>query len=218
MPAILSFKKYLLLFPVFLISAVCFAVTVSGNHFPKDSSRSKILIISSYDAQSIKARKNKKALFAELVATLQNDIAAEISSKTTFEPVIIPEIILTGEHDDSLLVSFIQKNNSSMTIIIKDFDIWFEQTGVEVTEENGSKSRTASFDICSNVKYHLYIGTKLQSEKETKYREHFTTRSVASGFLSVGPDIVGKRKDAILLMKNNAVAFMRWATIWLSAP
>ena len=214
LPANLNNKKYLLLSFILIYCFDCFSMPSSGNLSTQDSGKHKILIISSYDAQSIKARKNKKALFAELVTTLQNDLAAEIASKTRYEPVVI-SATLTGKNDDSLLSSLLQKNKPAKTIIIKAFDIWFEQTGVDVTEENGSKTRTAKFDICSNVTYHLLNGENMQDEKEIKYREYFTHRNVASGFLSVGPDIVGKRKDAILLMKNNAAAFMRSAAIWL---
>lgn len=213
----LSNKKFLLLFSLFICCLDCLAKPSPGSHLPEDSNRLKILIISSYDAQSIKARKNKKELFAELVTTLQNDLAAEIRTKTSYEPVVISET-LTGENYDNLLISLLQKNKPAKTIIIKAFDVWFDQTGVDVTEENGSKTRTAHFDLCSNVTYSLLNGENLQDEKEIKYREYFTHRNVASGFLSVGPDIVGKRKDAVLLMKNNAAAFMRSAAIWLSAP
>lgn len=213
----MSGKKYLILFSVLIYCFDCFATPASQNYLPGDSNKLKILIISSYDAQSIKARKNKKELFAELVTTLQNDLAAEIRTKTSYEPVVISET-LTGENYDNLLISLLQKNKPAKTIIIKAFDVWFDQTGVDVTEENGSKTRTAHFDLCSNVTYSLLNGENLQDEKEIKYREYFTHRNVASGFLSVGPDIVGKRKDAVLLMKNNAAAFMRSAAIWLSAP
>lgn len=213
----MSSKKYLILFSVLLYCFDCFATPASQNYLPGDSNKLKILIINSFDAQSIKARKNKKELFAELVTTLQNDLAAEIRSKTSYEPVVISES-LTNESYNSSLLTLLQNNRPAKTIIIKAFDVWFDQTGVDVTEENGSKTRTASFDICSNVTYRLLNGENLQDEKEIKYREYFTHRNVASGFLSVGPDIVGKRKDAVLLMKNNAAAFMRSAAIWLSAP
>jgi hypothetical protein len=216
--AILSCKKYLLLFSVLMLSVVCFALPDTGIHFPKDSNRSKILIINSYDAQSMKARKNKKELFAQLVAALQKELAAEIGSKTRYEAVIIEERLLKGENHDSSLLSIIKENHPIKTIVIKAFDVWFEQTGVEVTEEEGGKKRSASYDICSNVMYQLYYGNIMQQEMETTYREHFTERSVESGFLSVGPDIVGKRKHAILLMNKNAGAFMRSAASWLSAP
>lgn len=210
-------KKYLILFFFLPVSVTCFAFPAAGNHFVNDSNNLKILIINAFDAQSISARKNKKALFAELVTTLQKDLAAEISSKTRYRPVIISET-LTAENYDSLLSSLIQKNKPGKTIIIKTFDIWFDKTGVDVTEEDGSKTRSAKFDLCSNVTYHLLVGETRQDEKEIKYREYYTYRNVASGFLSVGPDIVGKRKDGILLMKNNAAAFMQSASSWFIVP
>lgn len=213
----MSGKKHLILFSVLIYCFDCFATPASQNYLPGDSNKLKILIINSFDAQSIKARKNKKALFAELVTTLQNDLAAEIRSKTSYEPVVISET-LNGENYDSLLLSLLQKNKTAKTIIIKAFDVWFEQTGVDVTEENGSKTRTAHFDLCSNVSYQLLNGETVFEGKEVKYREYYTHRNVASGFLSVGPDIVGKRKDAVLLMKNNAAAFMQSAAIWLLFP
>lgn len=213
----MSSKKCLVLFSVLICCFDCFATPSYQDYLPGDSNKLKILIINSFDAQSIKARKNKKELFAELVTTLQNDLAAEIRSKTSYEPVVISET-LTGENYDNLLISLLQKNKPAKTIIIKAFDIWFEQTGVDVTEENGSKTRTAHFDLCSNVLYQLLNGDTVLEEKEVKYREYFTHRNVASGLLSVGPDIIGKRKHAVLLMKNNAAAFMRSAGIWLSVP
>lgn len=116
------FKKCLFLFFGLMYFFDCIATTLPGCYSTQDSIKQKILIISSYDVQSIKARKNKKELFAELVITLQKDLAAEIKSKTDYEPLVISEM-LTGENYDSLLASLIQKNKAAKTIIIKAFDI-----------------------------------------------------------------------------------------------
>src|SRR6185369_14649229 len=107
----------------------------------------KILIINSFDAQSINARKNKKLLFGELADILKQMLYAELDMKIPAERIIIPGLIRSNGKDS----------------------IYFNLTGVEVTREpNGKKSRTASYDIVADIEYTLYSDTTRRKEFETK--------------------------------------------------
>ncbi|HVE62029.1 MAG TPA: hypothetical protein VNA26_09425, partial [Chitinophagaceae bacterium] len=70
------------------------------------------------------------------------------------------------------------------------------------------KTRTASFDICAVINYQFYYKEAKISDWKTTVCEFFTERSVLSGLLAAGPDIVGKRKHAVKIVRKNAVAYL----------
>ncbi|MGB3162286.1 MAG: hypothetical protein WBA96_02050, partial [Chitinophagaceae bacterium] len=53
-----------------------------------DTTIPRILIINAFDASEIKARKNKKELFAELADSLKHYLRNEIRGNTEFEIVV----------------------------------------------------------------------------------------------------------------------------------
>ena len=67
----------------------------------------------------------------------------------------------------------------------------------EVTRDGSHKDREASYDINADVDYTLYDESKKIKEFHTQVFEFFTTRNVVSGLLAAGPDVVGKRKQAM---------------------
>src|ERR1041385_4118988 len=95
----------------------------------------KILIINSFDAQSMKARKNKKQLFAELADSLKSMLKIEFERRQSCEVIIIPGIINNSQKKDSVYVELINKYAASKAIVINDLNAYFVQTDVEVTKE-----------------------------------------------------------------------------------
>ena len=198
--------------PVFLL--LCFQGHTQESNLVIDSvshkqiSR-KLLIVNSFDANSIQARKNKKALFDDLADSLKYILKLELDRTPGKEIIVIPEFINNPPGNDSIYFDLMNKYSATKAIVIKDLNVYFEQTGVAVTKESDGKKRVASYNINADVTYLLYNNTGLMRKSETKVFEFFTERSVFSGMLAGGPDIVGKSKHAFRIVQKNAEQYLR---------
>lgn len=198
--------------PVFLL--LCFQGHTQESNLTIDSlSRKqipqKLIIVNSFDVNSIQARKNKKALFSELANSLRYMLKQAIERTQSSEIVVVDELISNLSGNDSIYIELIKKHSATKAIIIKNLNAYFNQTGVEVTKEADGKSRVASYDINADVTYMLYTSAGKIKESETMVFEYFTKRGVASGLLAAGPDIVGKQKHAFMIVKKNAEQCVR---------
>jgi hypothetical protein len=197
----------------FLIISVCILSQISNAQPPLkkeiDSGITRILIINSFDAQSMKARKNKKEFFTELTDTLKQMLSLKFIERNKLEVIVIPVLISNPENNDSLYFKLVTEHKATYTIVIRNLNAWFEQTDVEVVKESDGKKRTASFYICSAVTYCLYKNSSKQEESEIKKSEFFTKRNVVSGLLAAGPDVVGKSKYVIEMIEKNAAEYVR---------
>ena len=169
------------------------------------ATRNRTLIINAFDPHHSDYRKNKKELFGKLADSLKYLLAQNIGKDNSKEPVIIgdllPAVLDSRSSLDSLLILY----NANSAIVIKHLNAFFEQTNIEVTRENdGSKSREASYDICSEIDYVLYESNSEPTPNKTRICEPFTTRNVISGLFAAGPDIVGKSKHAFVIVGKNA--------------
>ena len=191
-----------------LITIFLSQINFPGKVGLKRNSTEKILIINSFNAESMKARKNKQLLFAELSDSLKQMLYNEMDAKIPVERIVIPELIILQDND-SVYFELIRKYSATKAIVIKNLNVYFEQTGVEVTRDGNHKDREASYDIDADVDYDLYDESKKIREFHTRVFEFFTTRSVVSGLLAAGPDIVGKRKHAYRIIQKNAQQFVR---------
>lgn len=197
-------RHFIVGFVFFFCSLMMFSFAgtaqVTENH-GQDSLPTKFLIINSFDAMSMEARKNKKDLFTQLADSLKKILYGKLEPTYKEWVVIYPELLPAT---DSNIISVIIAQDASIAIVIKNINVYFEKTGVEVTGEKGNKERTVSFDICSAITYALYDTNEKIKESEISLCEGYTERSAFSGLLAVGPDIVGKRKDAFKMLDKNA--------------
>lgn len=173
-----------------------------------DSLPDNILIINSFDAMSMKARGKKKELFRELTDSLESYLRKGTEDREKIKAIVMPELFIETESSDSIIFSMMLQNNSSGAIVIKKLNVFFEQTGVEVTKEKDGKKREASYDICADISYRTYYRGIDPQTSDIHYCEFFTKRSVASGLLAAGPDVVGKRKHTFPVVRRNAVKFL----------
>ena len=79
----------------------------------KDSLSGTFLIINSYNAQSIEARKNKKALFGELADSLKTILKFEFERKQNRQVIIVPGLINNPQEKDSVYIDLINKYSAS---------------------------------------------------------------------------------------------------------
>ena len=179
-----------------------------------DSFPVNTLIINSFDAMSMKARKNKKELFRELADSLKQVLYESIPPPHGGMLIIIPELIIEAADSDSTILLLMVRNNASKAIVIKTLDAFFDQKDVEVTKEEGGKKRTASFDICARISYRLYNSGVKFNDSEITNCEFYTKRNVMSGLLAAGPDIVGKKNEAFKIVRKNALDYLSKETTW----
>ena len=171
--------------------------------------KNKVLIINTFDAQANRYRKNKKELFEELADSLKSVLTEKIISEGLAEPLIIHGSVTQIFDSKKELDSLLNLYKACCAIVIKKLDVFFEQTGVDVTRDSdGSKSRDASYDICADINYTFYKNGEQPYHSKTKNCEYFSTRNVMSGFLAGGPDIVGKSKYAFLITGKNAQQYI----------
>lgn len=153
---------------------------------------------------AMKARENKKELFAELADSLKQLLYNRIEPGYKPRVIIFPGVLQGTTNPDSSIFPVMAANNASLALVIKKIDVYFDQTGVEVVKEKDGKSRTASYDICAVVTYCQYDREEKLTESEIRVCEFYTKRGVASGLLAAGPDVVSKRKDAFKIIAKNA--------------
>ena len=168
-----------------------------------DTSGRHIIIINAFDPSDSKARKNKQELFTELADSLKEYLNYFLTGKNVTKTTIIPELL--KDISDTHLQDIMAQKEATMAIVILKLNVYFEQTGVEVTKDyDGTKSRDASYDICCDASYNIYQpGVSIVPVEETNC-EFFTKRDVASGLLAAGPDVVGKKKYTYAMVRKNA--------------
>ena len=194
--------KNLLLFISF--GVLLYESYASGFNENTDTSGRCILIINAFDASQMKARNNKKELFAELTDSLKQYLRSEMSKYSSMETAVVKELM--RDNTDSMISHLLQKYNCTGAVLIDSLNVYFEQTGVEVTRDNdGKKSREASYDICTEVKYICYANIQTREPLYKKNCRFFSKRNVASGLLAAGPDVVGKSKYTFIAVRQNAM-------------
>lgn len=170
--------------------------------------KDRILVINSFDAMSIEARKGKKELFKELTDSLASYLANKIRHQTNYEPMIIPGII---QLDDSLIFSLLRKQRAEKAIVIRSLEVLFEETGERQTEDSDGKPRiTTTYDLCARNEYAIYNNIEKLKGSEIENCEYFTSRSVKDSHFTIrfGPDIVGKKKHSFGIVEKNAGQYL----------
>jgi len=132
-----------------------------------------------------------------------------IQAQGNMKAVVVADLLADTVKQDSSVFSLMMTNNASKAIVIKKVNAYFVQTRVDVVKESDGKKRTAYYDICSAVSYSLYNRNEKTEEREKEECEYFTDRSVVSGLLAAGPDIVGKSKHAFKIVEKNAMEYLK---------
>jgi len=190
--------------------AICFLLLLSSCTAPKniisytsrtipiysvDPPPKKIILLNNYDVASKKYRDNKEQLFLRLIDTMMYWAGKRINDNTGIETQVIRGYTLAN--GDSTIYRLIADHKATHAITVSDFDVSFEQTRVDVTKDNsGSKSREAYYDIVADISYSLYAQGSLIRQRDLHQSRFHSSRSVASGLLAAGPNIVVKKDDA----------------------
>ena len=197
-------KLILLLISIMLIFPRSYAIAANQK---TDTSGRHIVILNAFDPSDSKFRKNKKELFTELTDSLKEYLNYFLADRKNTKITPMPELL--KDISDKNIQAIMNQAEATMAIVILKLNVYFDQTGVEVTKDNnGTKSREASYDICCEVSYNIYKpGVSIVPVEEIN-REFFSTRSVTSGLLAAGPDVVGKKKYTYDIIRKNAFQFI----------
>jgi hypothetical protein len=188
------------------VSKKCIAESLAGN----------ILIVNSFDAKSLKIRKNKRELFSELTDSLELYLSKGIKEETGNETIIIPGII-QGD-TDRVVFSLIKEKQAIKSILIRSLEVYFKETGEkETTDSDGKPQTTTAYDLCARIEYIIYNKDERVKESKIESCNYFTSRSVNSGHFTIqfGPDIIGKRKYTYGIVEKNAKNYIREIASWL---
>jgi len=190
--------------------AICFLLLLASCTTPKsiisytsrtiplyavDPLPQKIVLFNNYDVSAKKYRDNKAQLFQQLIDTMMYWAATRIWENAGIETEVIRGY--TPANGDSAIYSLIAGHKATHAITVSNFDVSFEQTRVDVTKDNsGSKSREAYYDIVADISYSFYAQGSLVKQRDLHRSRFHSSRSVASGLLAAGPNVVAQRDDA----------------------
>ncbi|TAL43361.1 MAG: hypothetical protein EPN92_10285 [Chitinophagaceae bacterium] len=170
-----------------------------------------MIIINTFDVKARKYRDRKEEAFLYFIDSLTGMIREDLKRAYNNEAEVIKGVTqLSWGGGRSIVYSLIKEKNAAYAIVITSFDIFFEQTGVEVTKTDDGKDRTASYDICSMIGYSFYSNDSLIKETTVKECRFHSHRKVVSGLLSGGPGVASNKKDAIEIMRINVGWFLRY--------
>jgi len=149
----------------------------------------KLVVANLFDVSAQNYRDNKDELFVKLIEETMSRTATVMGKG--FETIAMVEPGLKMRAD-----SVLAKQQASHGIFITKFNAYFDQTHVEVTKTDTGKEREAFYDIVVEIGYSLRsIGQ--QFDTVIVARRYHSSRSVLSGLLAAGPNIVSNRADAL---------------------
>jgi len=168
----------------------------------------RILVVNCFDPASTSFRKNKKELLSEVADSLRFYLLEMIEKSNTGMGSMVDNKFtdLSGSTDrlDSLRV----QQQADFVMAILNVEAEFVKTEVEVErQDDGSKKRTARYDLCTTINYLLAGKNSTYIERKEMVCEFFTERTVMSGLLAAGPDLVGKHKWVFRAARKNAAAY-----------
>jgi hypothetical protein len=157
----------------------------------------KLLVANLHNVKTQNYRDNKDELFVTLIEEAINRTASVLGKG--FETAAIVEQGLTGNAD-----SLMEKQQATHGVFITNFNAYFDQTRVEVTKTDTGKEREAFYDIVVEIGYSLRSIDQQPFDTIIIARRHHSSRSVLSGLLAAGPNIVSNRGDALEGVQVNA--------------
>jgi len=169
----------------------------------------KIILLNNYDVASKKYRDNKEQLFLQLIDTMMYWAGKRINDNTGIETEVVRGYTLANS--DSSISSLIAAHKASHAISVSYFDVSFEQTRVDVTKDNsGSKSREAYYDIVADISYSFYAHDSLIKQRDLHQSRSHSSRSVASGLLAAGPNVVVQKDDAYRIVQESWQQYLNY--------
>lgn len=168
----------------------------------------RILVVNCYDPAATSYRKNKKELLQDVADSLRLYLVDLINSKNAGKGIISEKRLSGLNENTGWLDSLLVQHQADIVIAILNAEAEFVKTDVDVEiQYDGSKKRTARYDLCTTFNYLLAGKNGSYIERKEHVCEFFTERSVVSGLLAAGPDLVGKSKWVFRSARKNAAVY-----------
>lgn len=113
----------------------------------------KVLLLNTFDPAVYHHRKNKESLVAALTDTLLNQMAAQLKYRSVASVPLygLTPVITTA--DEGSIQALLLQHGATHAVVIKEVDVFFDQSDVIVTKSQSGKSREAFYDICTEITY-----------------------------------------------------------------
>jgi len=171
----------------------------------------QVLVVNGYDPSSTSFRKNKKELLSDVADSLRYYLKEMIERENAGKVSLAEHRVVPLGDSTGWLDNLLQQKQTDFVIVILNVEAEFVKTDVEVErQDDGSKKRTARYDLCSTINYLLAGKKDTYSERKEIVCEFFTERTVMSGLLAAGPDLVGKSKWVFRSVRKNAIAYVEY--------
>ena len=169
----------------------------------------KIILLNNYDVAAKKFRDNKEQLFLQLIDTMMYWASKRINDNTGIGTEVIRGY--TPANSDNAISSLITFHKASHAISVSNFDVSFVQTRVDVTKDNvGNKNREAYYDIVADISYSFYAHDSLIKKRDLHQSRFHSSRSVASGLLAAGPNVVVQKDDAYRIVQESWQQYLNY--------
>jgi hypothetical protein len=169
-----------------------------------------ILVLTTFDTRKHKFRENKKELYDKFIDSVLSITDKYLESKHGVLATVLPGFTELFSKD-SLLYDLMLKHNATHALVLNSFKVDFEQTEVETTRtSSGNKSKEAFYDIVSNMEFSVFSQDSLLDTQAVLSRQYHSSRSVVSGLLAAGPNVVVQRKDAWAITERNLKNYLSY--------
>lgn len=165
-----------------------------------------IVVANTYDVSKRSYRESKEGQFKLLIDGAMQSFATAVEEHT---------YVTVRIHRDrqpickSCLEDLMSAYGANYAVVLDSFAVYFDQTEVVVTKTEDGKSREAFYDIVSEIEFRIVGREGLREDFPTVYRRFHSSRSVMSGLLAAGPNIVSNHDDAIQAVTANVHQFLR---------
>lgn len=167
-----------------------------------------LLMVNIYNVPGEHFRDSKQELFVDLIDSTLLELSKRVSERTPIPTEMVYG--LTKMNMPGQLRSMLREHHASHAIAITCFDVSFRQTDVVTTEDEYSKSKEAFYDIVAEINYTLYDTTGPVKDMQIAASQYHSSRSVISGLLAAGPNIVNNKESALGVMRDNVELYLNY--------
>ncbi|MEQ1585179.1 MAG: hypothetical protein ABL895_04830 [Cyclobacteriaceae bacterium] len=176
--------------------------------YPLEAGSKTIVLANAFDVQAMKYRDNKEKQFQQLIEHTLRHMNGEIKKRSDAE-VLIEDRKPTIKIQSDSLKQYMSQLNATHAILITAFNAYFDQTEVVVTETESGKNREAFYDLVVEIGYDLRYSNQPGFDTLISLRKFHSSRSVLSGLLAAGPNIVSNTEDVVDGIHANVNAFLK---------
>jgi len=162
---------------------------------PLVPSPEKMVIANAYDVKPQSFRDNKEKQFIVLMGYTMRHADMQIEKRSNIN-VDVVEVPIHNVHPDSARM-LMALHDATHAIHVTFFNAYFDQTRVDVSKDENGKSKVAYYDLVVEIGYLMQNQHRVVSDTLISMRRFHSSRSVISGLLAVGPNIVSNTDDVV---------------------